>query len=330
MEGAQGQSGGAPGQQPRPRSPRLSRRVLVGIGAAGALGLLTSRGLRVDLPEPEPPAPTRRAVPDEALLVSTVRELRDLRALLARLPGSEAKHAPARAAAAIVEEQDRVLTGRLTNDGVPTEVIDGPQRAVVGPTPAPSPGPATRADVAAALAAAPALGWGTVAGAAAPNRLVLLSATSARFAAAVRLGRPLPLTGRAPEPVRAALLEETRPLVYGFEVAAAQLSEGARRQAEHTVEALQALAEQLESGGSAAPPPGGWRLPFPVRTTKDAERLIRDLIRRAVAATTTTTVARSAGGLEELARWSGRVQALGPPHGVPLTAFPGTVLADGS
>jgi hypothetical protein len=74
------------------RSP-VSRRLVLGVGAAGAVGVvatLITRGLRLDLPEPPPPPPTRRPVPDEALLIGTVRQLRGTGLLGERLGTAEA------------------------------------------------------------------------------------------------------------------------------------------------------------------------------------------------------------------------------------------------
>ena len=57
---------------------RPPRRLFVLGGGAAALALLVDRGVRVDLPQPPPPVPTRRPAPDEDLLLSAVADLTHL------------------------------------------------------------------------------------------------------------------------------------------------------------------------------------------------------------------------------------------------------------
>jgi hypothetical protein len=183
---------------------------------------------------------------------------------------------------------------------------------------------ATRSDLVTALAAAPAPGWDAVAGAADANRLLLLSAASARLAAATVLGRHQPLPDRDSVPVRTVLAERTAALVYAYEVVAAHSSGKPREQALRTLDALRRLFDELGPPGPGFDLPGGWALPFPVKTSADAARLAREVLRRAIAGTTTVPQAGSGTGLAEVAAWSARLQALGTEHGIPLSAFPGT------
>lgn len=277
-------------------------------------------------------------MPDEALLIGTVRQLRGTRLLGERLGEAEAKRSAVAVALKIVHEQDRVLTGRLTNDGVPTQVIDalGPLYPTAGgggqasatPSPAGAPStpsaPATVSDLASALAAAPGSGWDALARAAEGNRLLLLSAASSRWAAATRLGVPPSLPDRGSVPVRTELAERTAALVYAYEVVASHSSGKQRDRAAHTLSALRTLFEGLGPLGQSLDLPGGWSLPFPVRTGADAARLGRDVLERAIAGTTAVREADSGDGLADVAAWSARLQALGMEQGINLTAFPGT------
>ena len=54
------------------------RRLFDVVGAAAVLDVLVDGGLRLDLPAPTPPPPTRRKAPDEALLLDVVADLQVL------------------------------------------------------------------------------------------------------------------------------------------------------------------------------------------------------------------------------------------------------------
>lgn len=222
--------------------------------------------------------------------------------------------------------QDTVLTGRLTNQGVPTTEI-GPAPTVTAsgaPSTARPTGGQSLSGFATALVELPAGRWDTLASSSLVNRDVLLSATSARLASALRLDRSVPVPP-AEQGLHARLVEHTAPLVYGFEIVAAQSVGRARGTALHTVTQLERLLEELIDGLPGSALPGGWSLPYPVTTPQAAARLATDLLTRAIAATTTLAAARSsARDLAAVGAWSARVQALGPPHGIRLAAFPGT------
>jgi hypothetical protein len=277
-------------------------------------------------------------VPDEALLIGAVRQLRGTRLLGQRLGTAGAKRSAVAVALKIVQEQDRVLTGRLTNDGVPTQAIDalGPLHPTTLGGATPSAGPsqsgatstpsaaASVSDLASALAAEPEPGWDALARAAEGNRLLLLSAASARLAAATLVGVPPPLPDRGSVLVRTELAKRTAALVYAYEIVASHSSGKQRDQAVQTLDALHVLMGGLGPLGQGVDLPGGWSLPFQVRTAADAARLGREVLERAIAGTTAVREADSGDGLADVAAWSARLQALGREHGIDLAAFPGT------
>ncbi|WP_347354970.1 hypothetical protein [Intrasporangium sp.] len=329
-----GVDGGAGDDRPTPAaptSPTPSRRSFLGAGLGASAALLGGCGLRLDLPRLPPPVPTRMRVPDEDLVVAFVQDLRALRARGRRLAASERRRPAVADALRILGRQDTVLTGRLTNQGVPTTEIGGAAtatpsgNAATGQAAARPSGPQDSAGFAKALTDLPPTRWDSLATASAANREVLLSATSARLAAAVRLGRTVRIQ-RGSQQLHPSLVEHTAALVYGFEVVAAQSVGATRRTAVDTLSELRRILEELGADlPDSAPPPVGWALPYPVTTPGAAQRLAKDLLTRAVAATTTLVSAPSpAGDLATVGTWSARVQALGPAHGIPLAAFPGT------
>ncbi|WP_323097021.1 hypothetical protein [Intrasporangium sp. YIM S08009] len=307
------------------RGPRLSerlgrppRRLLLLGGGAAVLAVLVDRGLRLDLPQPPPPVPTRRKAPDEELLLSVVGDLgvlgADADALVSAGAGGSVKRVRN-----ILLEQRRVLTGRLTNAGVPSSVIDASVRKAA--TAAATAPVRSRADLAARLGDVPRSLWAGVAEADAPTRAVLLSALSARFASATLLGGDVAVPDAA-SPARAAIVASTQPLVYAFEVVAAQAGAEDRRRAADTLAGLTRL--ELATSGRSSTMPSGWALPFPVTTPADASRLAHQVLADTVDATAEVAgTTPSPASVEDVARWSGRVQALATDWGVPLTAFPG-------
>ncbi|MCU1538989.1 MAG: hypothetical protein JWP82_3340, partial [Humibacillus sp.] len=153
------------------------------------------------------------------------------------------------------------------------------------------------------------------------TRELVLSGWSARLAGAARLGatvEPLPTPSRA----RAAIVTHTSPLVYAFEVVAAQSSGSRRATALEVLDALRSL--DLAVAGSTTATPGGWSLPFPVTTAAAAERLGDTVLAAAVGAV--VSVAGStpdAAALEDSARWGARVQVVSTTWGMPPAPFPG-------
>ena len=298
---------------------RTPRRLLVLGGAAAGLAVLVDRGLRLDLPQPPAPAPTRRPAPDEGLLLTTVADL-------TRLVGDEGDALSAaggdplvRQVRALGRAQLRVLRGRLTNAGVPTTVIDAATRTTAG---APADEPVrTRAALATRLAAAGPAVWTGLATATDDTRELLAAAYAGRLAAAVLLGHPVEPT-TSPSPARPAVVARTQPLVYAFEVVAAQSTGAQRRRAESTLGELRRL--ELALSGARSTTPAGWALPFPVTTPVHARRLATEVLGAAVAGSTEAMGDHpTATSIEDVARWSAVVQALAVDWGVPLTAFPG-------
>jgi hypothetical protein len=303
---------------------QVSRRATLGMAYAAGLAALTGCGLRLDLPPPPPPIPTRRLVPDEKLLIGLVRDLDALAAEAAAVAETGRATRSVATVRGLLTRQTKVLVGRLTNDGVPTSVIrtGAPTGSPSTTTPPAAQSEPTVAALAKGLASIDAGAWTGLAAATTANRPIALSVQSVRFAGSLLLGGTVPFSPTAGA-LRPSLVQHTAPLVYGFEVVAAQSEDGARARAQ------QALAEahelQRALGGSADPAPGGWALPFPVTTNKEATRLATHLLRTSIAATTTLAAAsKEARSLEDLARWSGRVQVLAARWGLPLTAFPGT------
>jgi hypothetical protein len=236
----------------------------------------------------------------------------------------------------VSQDQLRVLRGRLTNAGVPATVID----AAVATGPAPSthastgtPAPtgsgatsSTAVPVRTPLALAAVLDslgpgdWAALATAAASTRELLAAAWSQRLAAAVLLGRDVATA--SPSSARPAIVARTQPLVYAFEVVAAQSAGEQRRAAERTLAALMRL--EVAVSGSSSTTPAGWALPYPVTTPDAARRLATQTLSSAVeAGTALAGPGPDAATLEDVARWSAHLQALATDWHVPLTAFPG-------
>lgn len=331
-----------------------ARRLLLLGGAAAALAVLVDHGLRIDTPPPPPPVPTRHRAPDEALLLAALGELARLdRAHAAVLAAGD--NADVRRLRALGAQQSRVLRGRLTNAGVPTAVIDAAVASATAPsvrttadartttaesqpaapgagTGTPSPTSATGAAGSTAAIRTPAelgrllLGslrpdtWSALTTATTDTRELLAAAYAERLAGALLLGTeaPPPPAG----PIRPQLAALTAPLVYAFEVVAAQSTGDQRRAAEATLARLTQLADDVDvtSGSPAA----GWALPFPVTTPQAARRLATVTLSSAIddAAAVTRSDATDAS-LQDTAHWSARLQAQAVGWGLPLTAFPG-------
>ena len=338
---------------------RPTRRLVVLGGVAAALASVAGCGLRLDLPQPPPPVPTRKPAPDERFLLDVIA---DLRALVQAASGLERAEVDGdvrrlvRETVSVQRRQVAVLTGRLTNAGVPAAEIEAatapkpppttasgsrtptltPTQGAVGPAPCSADHRATPSvttppavadirtvdDLATALAAVGPDRWLALAAATQGTRDVVLSAWSSRLASAVLLGAtvdPAP----TPSAARPRIIEQTSPLVYGFEVVAAQSAGARRTRARETLDELRRLDLAVSTATTSAP--GGWALPFPVTTPGAAQRLATHLLRTAVDATVEVAGPAPDGpALEDAARWSGRVQALAVDWGMRLDPFPGT------
>lgn len=301
----------------------MSRRTVVrGLaGAAGTAGLTLSLGacgIRLDTPTPTPPTPTRRPAPDERLLLDVTHDLASLIDDERRVVATGRGGPVTPVLLSLHQQQRATLVGRLTNEGVPTALMTG---APTPSHPATRPALTTPAALAARLDSVTAVQWSAVAAGTEATRGLVCAAYGMRLAGAALLGRTVRVLPTA-SPARAAIVARTQPLVYGFEVAAAQATGGARSRAVATLAALRTL--ELELSGSLTPAPGGFALPFRVVDSASATRLATQMMRTVVAsAGAVAGPAPTAATLEDVARWSARVQALATGWGVPLTAFPG-------
>ena len=312
-------SGSTPGRgagaQAQVRQP--PRRLLLGGAGAAALAAaatLSGCGLRLDLPEPPPPVPTRRPAPDEDFLLGVIAQLRGLLKAADGLAPRGDDRSVLRATTAVQRRQVTVLTGRLTNVGVPT--------AEIAAAKAPGPGRVDSVDdLAGALAAIGPDQWQALAAATEGTRDLVLAAWASRLASAVLLGEAVePLA--QPSGARPRVIEQTSPLVYGFEVVAAQSVGRRRTRAVETLDALRRL--DLAVSGPTTSSPGGWALPFPVTTPAEAQRLAGHVLGTAVDALVDVAgPSPDAAALDDTARWSGRVQVLATDWGMPLVPFPG-------
>ncbi|AXG13724.1 DUF4439 domain-containing protein [Intrasporangium calvum] len=298
------------------------RRLLLIGGGAAVLAVLVDRGLRLDLPQPPPPVPTRRPAADEALLVAVVRDLDELLRTWPRASRPTAL----KGIRGLVQQQRRVLAGRLTNDGVPTDEITAPP--TIPPT-TPTP-PTTSADTAPVqhltvarlaqlLASLPAGHLKATTSATDGARELLTAAYGGLLTGAGLLGEDvLPASGTSP--VRSQLAERTSPLVYAFEVVAAQSSGGQRRRALTALDRLRALERAVGRAEASS----GWSLPFAVTDDKSADRLADLVLGRAIGALGDVLPAvPTPEAVDDVARWLAVVQLAAVDWGRDLVAFPG-------
>jgi hypothetical protein len=297
----------------QPRGGPSRRLLLLGGGAVvvtGGLAALVANGLRLDLPEPPPPVPTRRRAPDEQLLVAVIRDLDEL---AERWP-TASKPAALEQCHDLVDEQRRVIVGRLTNEGVPTEEITGrPMPSAAARQPLTPPRLAER------LAALPETHLDATTSASAGTRGLLSAAYGTVLTCAGLLGEevaPKP----EPTPVRAALAERTSPLVYAFEVVAAQSTGTQRRRALEALDRLRRLDRLVAQSGTA----GGWSLPHPVTDQRSARRLGDTVLSRAIsAASEVLGDSPTRESIIDVARWLAALQLAAAPWGLAPEAFPG-------
>lgn len=292
-----------------------SRRLVL-LGGAGSIALLAGCGLRLDLPQPPPPVPTRRPAADESLLLAVLTDLAGLVTAAGQaLAADDTDASTLRTVRSVLRSQLTVVRGRLTNAGVPTRTVDAAARAVPGTAAVRS-----ASALASRLDAVGAAQWQSVAAASADTRRLLTTAYAARLASGVLLGGDVALS--APSPARPAVVARTQPLVYAFEVVAAQSSGRQRRTAETTLESLTRLEAAVSGPGTNLP--AGWSLPFPVTSSADASKLATHTLSAAVETTASLAgTSPTAAALEDVARWSAHVQALATRWDLPLTAFPG-------
>ncbi|NUO35760.1 MAG: hypothetical protein HOQ27_11955, partial [Dermatophilaceae bacterium] len=265
--------------------------------------------------------PTRRPAADEQLLLEAVADLDEIVAAEDDVLSATGSDTLVRRLRALNRDQLRVLRGRLTNAGVPTSVVEAAVTARTTSARRASPPVRTRSALATLLAAPAAGRWEALTTATDDARELLAAAYAQRLAAAALLGHPVEIS-TTPSPARPAVVARTQPLVYAFEVVAAQSAGSQRRRAEATLAELNRLA--LAVSGTASTTPAGWALPFPVTTPEAARRLATAVLRSAVDGATAAAGDRpTPASLEDVARWSANVQALAVDWDLPLTAFPG-------
>ena len=295
-----------------------TRRLFLVGGGAALLAAVTGCGVRMDLPQPPPPSPTRRRAPDEALIIGVVGDLDEL---LRAWPAA-AKPAVLKHSRALLTELRATLVGRLTNEGVPTEEITpaaADPSAAPTPTGTPTSGPLSVGELRKRLAALPSAHLDSTTSATAETRELLTAAYGTIFTAAGLLGADVAPAAEA-SPVRPRLAERTSPLVYAFEVVAAQSSGTQRSRALDTLERLRGL-ERLIGRDDAT---SGWSLPFPVTDPGSARRLGDTVLKRAVGALGEVPGrAPTAESLDDVARWVAAVQLAADTWGLEPVAFPG-------
>lgn len=317
---------------PPPRGTPSRRTILRG-GALVAIALptatLTGCGIRLQDDAPPIPLLRRRSIPDEAALVTGVREATVLSQMAARVPGAPES---VTRLGGIHRVQADVLHSRLTAGGVPDHVIATPTASPTPTAAVSAPPPATVADLAAAeRQAATAAALAVVASATTANRVVLAAVTAQRLAAADELGGAATWPAADPLPVvsAATLLEATRSVAYAFEVIAAQLSGAARSAALATSAELAARQRELTAmaGVSAALEPLGYALPFPASTPAAATRLATTVLTSLVALGLgpVTQLPRGSSAHTTLVRLQVQAQHLGRSWGVAPVPFPGMV-----
>jgi hypothetical protein len=312
-----------------------------GLGVAGvvAVGLLGGCRLRLEDDAPSVPFLPRKSIPDEALLIQTHREVRDLAAMAAGVTGLEA----ARALAVHHERQAQVLRSILTAGGVPASVIDAAPQPSSADTPAsatgtavPAPSPTGPAPVlAAALAAAEAQAVTpaalTALAQAEAQRQLLASISAHRAAAASMLGGVLawPSGAMLPSDAAAAASEPTRQAVYAVQVAAARLPADGRAPYLDLLAALQRRESSVAPGGGpqGGEAPIGYALPFPVTNPDDAGKLVRTVLDALVARGLDPLTLLPAGSpaVAEVVRLQAEAAVLRLPWGGALVPFPGLV-----
>lgn len=314
------------------------RAVLLGLGT-GALSALAGCSVRLEHDAPHLPfVPTLEPAPDQAALLAALHRARSLRASADRAGGAP-QGLPAQLAA-LHGRQVQTLEQLLRADNVPIPAAPTPPVTPSAKGTATST-KATKATKAAKVAkAAKELGV-LEAGAVTSTSLARLAEVSSanlgvlgtllaqQAAAGTLLGHapawPV-ITGPTRDPA-AALLTATRSAVYGFQVLAARTPLKQRGVATTTLTTVRSQSDTLETlaGTSAAPPPMGYQLPFPVTDAASRRRLGQQLLTRLIASTASilnasSPEANAAAGVVQLL--SAQV-VLGARWGVPLTPFPG-------
>jgi hypothetical protein len=322
-----------------------SRRALL-VGALGALPALGGCGIRLEDDAPRVPlVPTREPLPGEALLTALTRECAHLADLAGTATGDLATDL-----APLHRRQHTVLRTTLVRLGVPAAVVDAPVPAGTGTPSAPPSGAATTSGSPSSSVSASAtpssspeevlalLGTEEGRSASLATRFTTVEAElhvtvaalhAQRFAAAVLLTGSEPEV--PPEPVEAEVVEElaarTAGAVYLLEVVAARTGGRTRKRARATLGSLRTVLAEQVAGGSAPPAALGHPLPFPVRSTADANRLAQEALealRAALGARLDLLLdPLGAPGWSAATRWLGTVETECHRWGLDLQPFPG-------
>lgn len=323
MSSAAGASAGLPSR----------RTVLWGgcrLAAVAATAALGGCSIRLQDDAPDIPLLQRRSIPDEAALIAEFHLATSLSQMAGRIPLPTALVTQL---TRIHATQAQVVHGLLSRGGVPDHVITGAAATATAsvPTSAVSaPPPATVAQLTAAEAAAvSAEVLAVVAGATEANRSVLASVAAQRAAATGLLGGPVTWPDADPlaPPSAARLLEATRPVVYAFEVVAAQLAGDKRLPALATLAALRVRDGELTAaaGASATADPLGYALPYPVTSPDLAHRLAGEVLTRLVEGGLELVPVLPAGStsLTAIVRLQAQAQSLAHDWGATPVPFPG-------
>ena len=331
MSSAAGAS--APGLPSRRTVLRAGSR-LAAVAATAALG---GCGIRLQDDAPNLPLLQRRSIPDEAALIDEFHRATSLSQMAGRIPLPTALVTQL---TRIHATQAQVVHGLLSRGGVPDHVITAaaptsPAAAAAtttttGTAAVSAPPPATVAQLTAAEAAAiSAEVLAGVAGATGANRSVLASVAAQRASAAGLLGGIVTWSDADPlaPPTAARLLEATRPVVYAFEVVAAQLAVDQRPPALVTLAALRVREGELTAaaGASAAADPLGYALPYPVTSPDLARRLAGEVLTRLVDGGLELVPVLPAGStsLTAVVRLLAQAQSLAHGWGATPAPFPG-------
>ena len=331
MSSAAGAS--APGLPSRRTVLRAGSR-LAAVAATAALG---GCGIRLQDDAPNLPLLQRRSIPDEAALIDEFHRATSLSQMAGRIPLPTALVTQL---TRIHATQAQVVHGLLSRGGVPDHVITAaaptsPAAAAAtttttGTAAVSAPPPATVAQLTAAEAAAiSAEVLAGVAGATGANRSVLASVAAQRASAAGLLGGTVTWSDADPlaPPTAARLLEATRPVVYAFEVVAAQLAVDQRPPALVTLAALRVREGELTAaaGASAAADPLGYALPYPVTSPDLARRLAGEVLTRLVDGGLELVPVLPAGStsLTAVVRLLAQAQSLAHGWGATPAPFPG-------
>ncbi len=307
-----------------PRRTLLRVGAWTGLAAALAAGA-SGCGIRLEDDAPTIPFLSRTPIPDEALLVAAYRRATDV--------AEQATHAAGVAGAAEVTQrhtrQAQVLRAILDAGAVPERIVSGPATptaTTTGPTqPTPTAVSAPELGAAVSTAAHESL---SAAADFITHRALAASIAAHDAAGLTRLGGSPSWSTHEPLPpaVAAGLLTVTRACTYAVQVAAAHLTGSERVGLLETITALGRREATLSSALSpVAPPPLGYRLPFPATDPVKARRLViaalANLVDRGLDGI--ADIPAGSSSLVELIRLEAEAVSLATTHGGAWPTMPG-------